>query len=120
MEMVRIAVYGTLRKGMPLHYVIAGGNGKFVGFDWIDGFEMYALRYPWAVHGNGKILVEVYDVDEEIFDTIDRIESGAGYDLEEVETKYGKALMWVWNRKVNKRWYKVKCGDFFEWRLNKC
>ena len=116
--MVRIAVYGTLRLGMPLHYVIAEGEeNKFIGFDWLDGFEMYALRYPWAVRGNGKILVEVYDVDEETFERINAIETGAGYDVEEVETKFGKAFMWVWNGKVDESWYKVENGDFVKWVL---
>ena len=116
--MVRIAVYGTLRKGMPMSDML--DRAVYLGDDWINGYDMYAVLYPWAVKGSGKIKVEVYDVDELVFREIDRVERAAGYECVDVETKYGVVKMWVWPGKPDMFWEKVECGDYVKWVRGKC
>ncbi|BAA29921.1 gamma-glutamylcyclotransferase family protein [Pyrococcus horikoshii] len=109
---VRIAVYGTLRKGKPLHWYLKGA--KFLGEDWIEGYQLYFEYLPYAVKGKGKLKVEVYEVDKETFERINEIEIGTGYRLVEVSTKFGKAFLWEWGSKP--RGKRIKSGDFDEIR----
>ena len=108
---MRIAVYGTLRKGMPLHGYLTGA--KFLGEDWIEGFELYFKYLPKAVRGKGRIKVEVYEVNEETFRAINEMEIESGYKPIEINTKFGKAVLWEWPSKVDGA--KVESGDLVEY-----
>lgn len=91
---IKIAVYGTLRKGKPLHGHLE--DAIFLGEDWVEGYELYVDGLPYAVRGNGKLKVEVYEVDEETFELLNNIEVGAGYMPVEVNTEFGEAVLWEW------------------------
>jgi len=105
---MRIAVYGTLRKGKPLHGYLR--ESKFLGEDRIEGYDLYVDVLPYAVKGNGKLKVEVYTVGEETFERINRIEVNAGYKPVEVNTKFGRAILWEWVHEPGGE--KVESGDF--------
>ncbi len=106
--MVRIAVYGTLRQGKRLHWYLEGE--EFLGEDWLEGFDLYFDGLPYAVRGEGRLKVEVYEVNDEVFDDINGLEVGAGYTPVEVETKFGPAILWEWQLRVNGE--KIEGGDF--------
>lgn len=103
-----IAVYGTLRKGKPLHGYLR--DSKFLGEDWIEGYDLYVDVLPYAVKGKGRLKVEVYEVDEETFERINRMEVNAGYKPVEVNTKFGRAILWEWKYKPSGE--RVESEDF--------
>ncbi|AFL95279.1 hypothetical protein CL1_1076 [Thermococcus cleftensis] len=105
--MVRIAVYGTLRRGKPLHGYLHGA--RFLGEEWIEGYELYFDGLPYAVKGAGRLKVEVYEVDGEVFEDINTLEVGAGYTPVEVETGFGRAILWEVS---SPRGFRVESGDF--------
>lgn len=71
-----VFVYGTLRKGDSRFGVLADCKCLHeVAF--VAGFEMLDLGgFPGIVPGNGKIVGEIYEVDE---DTLSRLDSIEGY-----------------------------------------
>jgi len=116
--MVRIAVYGTLRRGMGLHdhYL---SNARYLGEDEIEGFELYYNGLPWAVKGNGKLKVEVYDVDKKTYLNIKVMEEDAGYETIKVKTRYGTARMWIARSKPIGA-IKIEDGDFTRFMMRAC
>ena len=84
---MRIGVYGSLRRGQPLHRVIS--SEKYIGNVLVDGYDLYAdlskQSYPFIKKGDGKVLMEVYDVHPAIGDQVGRIEESAGYRTDTIE-----------------------------------
>lgn len=96
--MKRIAVYGTLKRGHFNHNRF--GEMKFIGTDYIDDLQIWIydhLGIPFAVPGAGGITtVEVYDIDDDMFENINSMELGAGYKPEIINTCFGKATIWIY------------------------
>jgi len=85
---VKMAFYGTLRKGFDFHEQIKA-NLKFIGLSELKGYSMYDLgAYPCLIYTSEpseKVLVELYEVlTEQTWNMIDDIERAAGYHLEEI------------------------------------
>jgi len=77
----RIAVYGSLRKGEYNHSRGFANGATHVIDGHIEGAELVGGNaYPWVVPGNGRVLVEVYDIDDTTFEWIEAMERGAGYE----------------------------------------
>lgn len=107
--MERIAVYGTLKKGFYNHRWL-GENPKFLGTDTVSG-SMYMRHesYPVLVidgylpqgnyHGSefNRIAheIEVYEVSDERYRAVAGMEMGAGYDVTNIQTKYGTASIFT-------------------------
>lgn len=69
-----VFVYGTLRKG-DSRFGVLDGCECIHGVAFIDGFDMLNLGgFPGIVPGNGRIVGEIYEVDEEVLGQLDRIE----------------------------------------------
>ncbi|ASJ16985.1 gamma-glutamylcyclotransferase [Thermococcus chitonophagus] len=102
-----IAVYGSLRRRKCLHdhYM---KSATFLGKDWIEGFELWVGEWPYAVKGEGRIKVEVYEVCEETFEEINKMEVESGYIPTKVKTKFGIAVLWEYPRR---RGRKIESGD---------
>lgn len=97
-----VAVYGTLREGQGNWSWALRGRSEQLGAAYLDGFVMYNTGgFPAAVRttdGDSRILVEVYEVDDEVFSDLDRLEGyPTMYTREQVETEYGKAWLYIWN-----------------------
>jgi len=99
----KLFVYGTLlsRESNWSHYL---KNANFLGIDTIEGeFTMVSLEgFPGVIPtGKGKIKGEVYEVDENTYKGIEYLEGyhldieSRFYDKMKVNTKYGKAEMYV-------------------------
>ena len=59
-----VFVYGTLLTNERNHYLIE--NAKLIDKGYIENFYMFNLgRYPGIQKGAGKVLGEVYEVDDE-------------------------------------------------------
>lgn len=111
--MRRLAVYGTLRQNGRLHSWVAGA--KPVGTQVIEGFKMYNVSgwYPAITKDTGKILVEVYELPNEVAKDIADMEQRAGYKLAKVQTEYGEAEVFYQDREMD-NYPVVESGDWIE------
>lgn len=112
---VRIAVYGTLRRGGHLHKNIR--NAKFIGTTRIPGYRLCVEGYvPFALPASEdkSIVVEVYDVSLRVFGRI-FISESPNYKPKIVQTEFGPAVMF---EGVPKRAFcdkDIPDGDFIRW-----
>lgn len=89
--MIKIAVYGTLKKGQRLSGVME--KAKFICNDFISG-QLYQFN-PFYPHLSlnppdpKQVAVEVYEVDGNLLTTLDGIELGAGYKRSKTKTASG-------------------------------
>lgn len=70
-----IAVYGSLRKELPLSGVLR--SEKFIGYGKVEGTiqPVGGAFFPGFIEGsNSKVIVEVYEVTEEVLNRLDNIE----------------------------------------------
>ncbi len=67
-------VYGTLKRGFPLHHHINGS--RFIGEGILEGYVMYSLgSYPGILPQEGAVVKgELYETDARALSRIDRIE----------------------------------------------
>ena len=103
--MVNIFVYGTLKKGFGLNYLM--DSSKFVGESSLEDYEMYSLMSfaPFITKGNGKVFGEVYEISENLLRKIDLFE--AKYNREEVDIEVSgkkmKAYVYVIKIDIKKK-----------------
>ena len=58
---VRLLVYGLLRRGEPMHGLLAGAD--YLGDVRLEGYDLFDLgEYPAAVPGKGGITAELYEL----------------------------------------------------------
>lgn len=95
--MRKIVTYGTLKRGFyNYNRFNQSFNFEFLSSEILKGFSLYDLGYyPAAVQSNDEIVVEVFEVSDECFNLLDRMEISAGYIKKEVETSVGCAIIWV-------------------------
>ncbi len=81
MNMKRVAVYWTLKKGFHNHRVMEMAQGKFIREDYIQFKHLWSGGFPrvkfvkegeWDI--NKWIKVEIYDVEEQNVHFLDRLE----------------------------------------------
>lgn len=116
--MNKVAVYGSLRKGLGNHRVL--GDSKLIGKEWISNYEMFSLgSFPGIRNGKGSIYVEVYEVDSNTLERLDTLEGYHAkdsvnnfYDKEEVSTKFGDALIYTLQGERYKRNPIVTSGNW--------
>jgi gamma-glutamylcyclotransferase (GGCT)/AIG2-like uncharacterized protein YtfP len=97
---IRVAVYGSLRKGQSNHRLLA--NSEFLGqttLPAVNSFRMVCLgAFPGLVHDEKAatpIVVEVYQVSSETFQRLDALEGYPGfYDRKKVPTRFKNA--WIY------------------------
>lgn len=67
-------VYGSMRRGKPLHHVLQSVGATFVAKGFIDGHMMYNFgKYVGVVNGWGQVWGEVYVLnDDDAMDLVDR------------------------------------------------
>jgi len=115
--MVKIFVYGSLRKGMRNHSEEM--DAYFLQNDTIKNYKMYSLRYyPFIISGNGIIQGEVYDIPEDMFNQIDGMEINAGYKRVTNKTENGiMAIYYIFESMPihNRRPEIVEGGDWKKW-----
>lgn len=115
--MKRLAVYGTLREGGRLkpYYM---DEAEALGEEIIEGFDMFSIggSYPAITTGEGKIKVEIYELEDSVAERITRMEEGANYICIEVDTRFGKATMYYMDKKyLSERNAHIESGDWIEY-----
>jgi len=120
-----VAVYGSLRSGMHNQYVL--GQSKSLGtFNSEPIYTMYDVggSYPAIIEkGCSSILMEIYEVNEEVKEKLDRLEGYSDsknlvdnyYNKVVIETPYGQAYLYVFNSSV-KNFDIVEIGDWVEYK----
>lgn len=118
--MKRIAVYGSLREGLQNH-IYYMSDAQLIGTETIQGFDMYSLgMYPCITKGEGTVLFEIYDVEDDVAKAIEFMETSAGYRKASLSTKYGEAEVYVYPPDSIERYnisYKVTGGDWKDYYL---
>ena len=73
---MKVAVYGTLKRGGRLHTNMELIKAKFIEEVEIDGFEMFHLGgYPAIVEKKGEsVQAEVFEIDDAGLSRLDRVE----------------------------------------------
>ncbi|NVN82136.1 MULTISPECIES: gamma-glutamylcyclotransferase [unclassified Vibrio] len=90
-----VFVYGTLRQGQSNHHYLQ--NGELLGrFDTPESFALFDLgAYPAMISGKKSVAGEVYIINDEILESLDRLEDvPVEYRREQIETIFG--LAWVY------------------------
>lgn len=110
---MKIIVYGSLRKGEYNYQYFKrwfGDDINHVKTTTIDGFTLHSLgSYPCAVRGEGKLVVDILEVSEEVSKDIYDMEIGAGYYVDMVHVEDEKLPIYLMansNQKV------VEHGDW--------
>lgn len=114
--MNKVAVYGSLRKNMGNHGFLV--NGELLSVEEVKGFRMYSLgAFPAIVYNGGQnlVTVEVYEVDDDTFRSLDMLEGYPSlYDRAEVETSQG--MVWVYYQHEPPSTTIVASGDWVEFK----
>lgn len=121
---IRIAVYGSLRKGLSNHGIIS--DEKLVGtFDSKPVYTMYSVHeyYPALMtDGLTSVKMEVYEITEEAFDKVNRLEGYISegnrsnlYNRESIDTPYGKAFVYIYNQSIAGL-HAVSSGDWKKYK----
>ena len=117
--MKKVAVYGSLRQGLGNHNYFLK-NAKYLGeFKTEPIYSLYSLGgYPGLKeNGSTSVTMEVYEVNEQEADAIDRLEGYSSnrestfYDKKQIETPYGKAGVYIYVNNISKDRL-VKSGDW--------
>ena len=104
--MKNVFVYGSLKKGLFNHSLISENpRNRFIRKGFVYGYSLYVLHsYPAIkpASSTNKIYVELYNLTDEVFDFIDRMERNAGYTPVEVVDDEGKSgIIYVYDKEVN-------------------
>jgi gamma-glutamylcyclotransferase (GGCT)/AIG2-like uncharacterized protein YtfP len=120
-----VFVYGTLRRGGARAMSIRFPNSKFIADAQVSG-NLYDLgAYPGLLLGGSDSLVtgEVYEVDDEILNKLDEIESATYYRRKQVEISLGTHRRMCWIYVPNPEFYShrtlIPSGDWIEYAKTK-
>lgn len=109
-------VFGSLREHSKRGYNFNRfGGQKFVKAVTLNGFEMYSLGgYPTICDGDGTIQAELHIVEDSPFQSIQRMEKGAGYVEKIVNVDGVEATIFVWNKNKIEQYElpRVESGDW--------
>ncbi len=131
-----VFVYGTLRKG-DCRFVILEGCECLHEEAFVDGFEMLNFgSFPGIVPGAGRIVGEIYEIDDELLAQLDRIEGyreddpkNSLYIRQKVDAFYadggsipgpdgsgGEVLTYVFNERPGRLQHRevITSGDWFD------
>lgn len=126
--MTKVAVYGSLRKGMSNHGILEGAT--FLGTTkTVNNYTMYSLggfpKVALDIGGPTQIVVEIYEVDDQGLRRLHRLEGFRGfddpnnfYDLSAVDTvDFGEVLIYHINGEDT--YQVVEDGDWVNFRNNR-
>lgn len=108
--MHKVAVYGSLRQRMGNHRLLT--TSKYLGTTVVDGWDLYDLgAFPAITPGELPLTVEVYEVDDVVFASLDRLEGYPSfYDRKLISTEYGDAWVYYFHSAPNAP--QVPSGDW--------
>jgi len=123
-----VFVYGSLRRGFGNHRIL--DDSKYIGVaytrpEWkmvdLGAYPGDLGAYPGVVPGKGRITGEIYEVDDDTFLRLDRLESHPSYYRREEIDVYSfapdvpapvKVWMYVFQSRDVRRFEEVESGDW--------
>lgn len=119
--MQTVAVYGSLRQGFGNHLLLK--TSEYLGTQTVNiPYKMISLwraSFPalLPVKENNEITIEVYNVTEQTFQNLDRLEGyPSHYNRVEIETDYGNAWIYFQERELENTNTIVKSGDWRQFK----
>ncbi len=114
--MVRIFVYGTLRKGECRNYILS--DCQFLGYAKAKGFVLYNIgAFPGMVEGEGEVIGEVYEIPKDLLEKLDWVEGVPDLfrrEIIEVRLEDGQTISvyaYIYNRGVKNKLL-IPSGDW--------
>ena len=123
MKKYLVACYGSLRRGMS-NYQYYLSNSEYKGtFTTEPEYTLHSLSYypGLKLNGNHSVVMEVYEVDEETLNNLNRLESyrpgekSTFYDRIEINTPWGKAFTYIYVNELSKDSI-VESGDWVAYK----
>jgi gamma-glutamylcyclotransferase (GGCT)/AIG2-like uncharacterized protein YtfP len=116
--MVKVFVYGTLRKGERRNHILEGS--RFIGYARAKGFFLYKIKeFPGMVEGSGEVVGEVYEISEDLLEKLDWIERVPYLyrrELIEVTLEDGQAIfvyVYIYNGEIDEDYNEIiPSGDW--------
>lgn len=114
---MKVAVYGSLRKGEYNFERFKDSFGDQVKVletqITVPGFNLYSLGpYPAVQRGEGAVVVDILEVEGQALKSMDSMELGAGYDIDKVTLPNGEeARIYVYPSSVSLT-HQVTDGDW--------
>jgi gamma-glutamylcyclotransferase (GGCT)/AIG2-like uncharacterized protein YtfP len=99
---MRIAVYGSLRKGGKLNHIMQDGQAQLLGESSFPG-QLYSLGpYPAAVAGEGEVFCEVWECSDALVRRLDGVEGHPWmYERQKIWLpKFGDCQVYIYQRHV--------------------
>ena len=123
MKKYLVAVYGSLRSGMGNHQYYLSDSEYKGTFSTEPEYTLHSLQwYPGLkLNGNTSVVMEVYEVDEEVLKTLNRLEGyrygepATFYDRIEINTPWGKAFTYIYVNELSKDSI-VESGDWVAYK----
>jgi gamma-glutamylcyclotransferase (GGCT)/AIG2-like uncharacterized protein YtfP len=124
-EIMKVAVYGTLRKGQRASYVLK--NANYLGtFQSEPIYLMFtpSNTYPAIKEGGyTSVTFEVYDnIDKKTLSQLDGIEGYYSknavnnlYNRKHIDTPFGRAIIYVYNKEIPNNPAMIESGDWVEY-----
>ena len=118
--MKTLVIYGSLRRGeYNYDYFNRNDEMEFVGQGKLDGFDLFNLgSYPCITPSKEQrsVVVEVFNVPDDMAERIDGMELGAGYNAKDVKikTEDGKEVegtVYVYRERPDEKWL-LEHGDW--------
>ena len=110
---MRIFVYGSLRRKQGNSHWMT--NAQWLGDHNVEHYQLYSLgHYPGAVPGDGCVQGEVYRIDATTLSELDALRTAGGeYKRQLIQTPYGSAWMYVYQRSVDGRKH-IESGNWLD------
>ena len=110
---MRIFVYGSLRRKQGNSHCMT--NAQWLGDHRVEHYQLYSLgHYPGAVPGDGNVQGEVYRIDAATLSELDALRTAGGeYKRQLIQTPYGSAWMYVYQRSVEGRTF-IPTGNWLD------
>jgi gamma-glutamylcyclotransferase (GGCT)/AIG2-like uncharacterized protein YtfP len=116
---MKLFVYGTLKEGYALNYVLSKSKKLGTYITKRKGFMMTGFWFPYVWEkrdSNYSIKGELYEVDQNDLRTANRIELSAGYELMEIDKD---VWGYVYPKKKDRRSLNIIKNTkekYYEWR----
>lgn len=114
----KVAVYGSLRKGLGNHNYYLKNSTLIGTFQSNPDYTLYSLgAFPGIKNGgHTSVTMELYEVDDRTLNNLDVLE-GVGYDFylkEKINTPFGEAIIYIYNEPIDGKKI-VEHGDWKEY-----
>lgn len=121
-----VGVYGSLRESLGNHYILK--ESKKVGqFDTDPIYSLYDLGYYPGLKegGDTSVLIEVYEVNDETMQRLDRLEGFISpdneknlYNKKEIDSPFGKCFIYLYNAELPET-SRIENGDWTDYHRSK-